>query len=67
MTPARSIKLYHLTEPLAANGRLVHHAATVAGMCRGVRHIDRDEAEEDLKFTKRLRVFFDIMRYTAMW
>lgn len=26
-------------------------------MCCGVRRIDCDEAEEELKFTKRLRVF----------
>lgn len=52
-----SIKHYRLKEPLAANGRLVCRAATAAGMCHGVRRIDCDEAEEELKFTKRLRVF----------
>lgn len=52
-----SIKHYRLKEPLVANGRLVCRGAMAAGMCRSVRRIDCDEAEEELKFTKRLRVF----------
>lgn len=52
-----SIKLHHLREPLTANGILMYHRVMAAGMCHGIHHIDCDEAVEELKFTKRLRVF----------